>query len=166
MRPGSNVLMGRNPLGTWVQGPGGGADFSHPFTVFPSSAGARVSRGLVIANIAVEPVIGKVPIGGDDKNTQPVLNLDDSLVDDLGQSWVCVLVIPNADGKLDAKPDKPQVTVVQRAFPIALTGKGGLVPLALLLRRNGHCQVFQIAMFHFRYETSQPASGPRKHFFL
>ena len=166
LRPGANVLMGRNPLGFWVEGPSGGSDFSHPFTVTASGSVARVSKGLVIADIAVEPVIGKAPISGDSKNPQPTLKLDTALTDDLGQSWVCVLVVPNAVGKLDAKPDKPQVTVVQRAFPIALTGNGGIAPLALLLRKNDRWQVYQIAFFHLRYLTSQPAKGPRQHFFL
>ena len=166
LRPGANVLMGRNPLGFWVEGPAGSADFSHPFTVFVSGDTARVSKGLVIADIAVEPCISSVPISGDDKNPQPTLKLDASLVDDLNQSWVGVLVIPNADGKLDAKPSKPQVTVVQRAFPNAATGKGGFVALAQLFRKNDRWQVFQIAFFHFLYITSQPAKGPRQHYFL
>ena len=166
LRPGANVLMGRNPLGFWVEGPAGSAGFSHPFTVFVAGDTARVSKGLVIADIAVEPCIGSVPISGDDTHATPALKLDASLTDDLNQSWVCVLVVPNADGKLEAKPAKPQVTVVQRAFPIALTGKGGLAPLAQLFRKNDRWQVFQIAFFHLRYVTSQPAKGPRQHFFL
>lgn len=166
MRPGANVLMGRNPLGFWVEGPRGGAVFSHPFTVMVSGEMARVSKGLLIAKISVEPVIGKVPIGGDDKNPQPEIKLNAGLVDDLGQSWICVEVTPDKDGKLDAKAKKPQVVAVQRNHPIALTGETGRKPLALLLRKNDRWQVFQIAMFHLSYVTSQPAKGPRQHFFL
>ena len=166
LRPGANVLMGRNPLGFWIEGPAGSSDFSHPFTVFVSGDYARVSKGLIIADIAVEPCIGGVPISGDDTHSQPLLKLDASLVDALNQSWVCVLVIPNAAGKLEAKPAKPQVTVVQRAFPMSATGKGGLVALAQLFRKNDRWQVFPIAFYHYRYLTSQPAKGPRQHFFL
>lgn len=166
MRPGANVLMGRNPLGMWVEGPRSGADFSHPFTVVLASDGVRVSKGLLLANIAVEPVIGKVPVGGDDKNAQPTLKLDASLTDEAGQSWICVEVSPDKDGKLDAKAKKPQVVVVQREHPIALTGETGRAPLALLLRKKDRWQVTPIAMFHLSYVTSQPAKGPRQHFFL
>ena len=166
LRPGANVLLGRNPLGVWVQGPSGGSGFSHPFTVMASGSGVRVSKGLVIANITAEPCIDKVPISGNTTTRQPVLNLDDSAVDDLNQSWVCVEVTPNADGKLDATPIKPQVVVVQRKYPLTLTGKFGRMPLALLLRKNNTWQVYQIAYFNFRYEAVNPASGPRKHFFL
>ena len=166
LRPGANVLMGRNPLGFWVQGPAGSADFSHPFTVQASGTGARVGKGLVIANISAEPVIGTVPISGDDKHPQPLLTLDASLVDELGQSWVCVEVTPNKDGKLDAKPDKPQVVVVQSRYPVTLTSMKGRAPLALLFRKKGRWQVYQIAMFHLRYETTLSTAGERKHFFL
>ncbi len=160
------MRMGRNPLGFWVDGPSGGAGFSHPFTVTVSGDTARVSKGMLIADIAVEPCIGSVPISGDANHPQPTLKLDPALTDDLNQSWVCLLVIPNAEGKLEAKPDKPQVTVVQRAFPVSMTGKGGLAPLALLVRKNGRWQAYQITMFHLRYSMAQPASGPRRHYFL
>lgn len=163
MRAGANVLMGRNPLGMWMDGPSGKADFSHPFTVQAGGAGARVGKGLVIGNVSVEPVIGKAPIGGDGK-TPPVLKLNASLVNDRGESWVCVEVTPDDDGKLDGK--KAKIEVVQRDHPIALTGKTGRTPLAMLLRKNDSWRVFQIAMFHLRYETSLPAKGPRTHFFL
>ena len=166
LRPGANVLMGRNPLGFWVEGPAGSSDFSHPFTVLVSGDYTRVSKGLVIADIAVEPCIGSVPISGDDKNPQPTLKLDASLVDDLNQSWVCVEVTPNDKGKLDAKPKKPQVVVVQRAWPNAATGAAGRVALAQLFRKNDRWQVWPIAFFHYRYTTSQPAKGQRQHFFL
>lgn len=166
LRPGANVLVGRNPLGMWVDGPRAGAGFSHPFTVALAGGAVRVSRGLILADLSFEPVIGKVPVGGDAKHPQPVLKLDDSLVDGLNQTWVCVEVTPDADGKLDAKAKKPQVVVVQRKHPIAMTGPTGRVPLALVHYKNGRPQVFQIAMFHFRYVTSQPANGPRQHFFL
>ena len=165
IRPGANTLMGRNPLGMWIQGPTSGGDFSHPFTVFLAGDYVRVSKGLIIANIAVEPCIGSVPISGDANNPQPTLKLDAGLVDGLNQSWVGILVVPNADGKLDAKPDKPQVTIVQRKFPNAATGKGGFVAIAQLFRKNDRWQVFPIAFFNYRYETSQPATGQRQHFF-
>lgn len=167
LRPGANVLMGRNPLGFWMGGPGGGgADFRHPFTVYVVGGRVRVSRGLVLANIAMEPEIGNAPIGGDATHAQPSLKLDVSLVDDLNQSWVCVEVTPDADGKLDVKGKTSKVVAVQRDHPIAMTGPTGRAPLAMLLRKAGGWQVLQIAMFHFRYETVQPANGPRRHFFL
>jgi hypothetical protein len=150
----------------WIQGPTSGGDFSHPFT--PSLVGdrIRISKGLIIGNIAVEPCIGTVPVSGDANNPQPTLKLDAGLVDDLGQSWVGILVLPNVDGKLDAKPDKPQVTIVQRKFPNAATGKGGFIAIAQLFRKNDRWQVFPIAFFNYRYTTSQPAKGARQHFFL
>ena len=158
------MLMGRNPLGMWMEGPSGGADFRHPFSVQAGGSGARVGKGLVIGNVSVEPVIGKAPIGGDARSPQPVLKLKTDLVNERNESWVCVEVTPDDDGKLDGK--KAKVEVVQRDHPIALTGKTGRAPLAMLLRKNDVWQVYQIAMFHFRYETNQPAKGPRTHFFL
>ena len=164
LRPGANVLLGSNPLGIWISGPaGGGGSFSHPFTVMVSGNMARVSRGIVFANIGLEPVIGKVPIGGDKTKRQPSLELNPSRVDKLDQSWVCVEVTPDEDGKLD--PKKPPV-VVQRAEPMVLRGPTARFPLALLFYKKGRAQVFQIAMFHLRYETVLPADNARKHFFL
>ena len=159
--------MGRNPLGSWIQGPAGSADFSHPFTVFESGNTARVSKGLVFGSSdSFEPSIGRVPIGGDDKNPQPSLKLDPSLIDDLNQSWVVVQVTPDKNGKLDPKAANPQVVIAQHDHPFAMTGPIGCAPLALLFYKNSRWQVFQIAFFHFLYITSQPAKGPRQHFFL
>ena len=108
LRPGANVLMGKNPLGAWFDSTPAANDFRHPFTVNAGGGSARVSRGLVIANIAVEPLIGKVPVGGDDKNPQPVLKLDPSLVDAAGHSWICVEVTPDENGGFSARmPDFP-----------------------------------------------------------
>jgi len=167
MRVSAGMRMGSNPLGFWMEGPaGGGADFRHPWTVYAGGAGARVSSGLILAEIAVEPVIGTVSIGGDDQHPQPVLKLDASLANDLGESWVCVEVTPDADGKLDPEGKKSKVEVVHRDHPIVAAGKTGCTPLAILVWKKGRPQVFQIAMFHFRYETSVPSTGPRKHFFL
>ena len=125
----------------------------------------RVSKGLVLANIAVEPVIGKVPIGGDTKNPQPTLKLDVSLVDHLKQSWICLEVTPDNDGKLDEKMATSRVEVRQWGGPIKIDGPAGRTPLAMLLLVNNSWRVLQIAMFHFRYETVQTSNGPRRHFF-
>lgn len=164
--PGSHVLMGRNALGTWIEGPRGGADFSHRWTVHVSGDGARVGFGLVMANVAVEPRIGRVPVSGTDKQPQPVLKLNPALKNDKGESWVCVEVTPNADGALDAGQEESQVVVVQRDHPIAMVGETGRAPLALLFYGAGdRPQVHQVAMFHFRYETAVVA-GRRRHFFL
>jgi len=167
LRPGSNVRMGSNPLGFWIENPGGGgSDFRHPFLVTVGSGVARVSSGLLIANVSVQPLIGKVQIGGDARNPQPTLRINPSLVNPRSESWVCVEVTPDADGKLDEDLKKSKVEVVQRSHPTVLEGETGRAPLALLFFREGQARVFQIAMFHLRYETAKTGSGKRKHFFL
>ena len=166
IQPGANMSMGRNPLGFWFNGPVASVDFSHPFTIQPGAGGIRVSKGLILADISVEPLIRSVPISGDDKQAAPVLKLDPSLVNDSKESWVCVEVTPNADGKLDPAGKASKVEVVQRDFPILTEGVTGRAPLALISFQKVSPQFFQIAMFHLRYVTSQPAQGPRKHFFL
>jgi hypothetical protein len=166
LRPGANVRMGRNPLGTWMEGPGGAGDFRHPFTV-TASAVARVSKGLILADIAVEPLIGSVPIGGDAKRPQPTLKLSSSASNRLGESWICVEVTPDEEGKLDPEGKRSKVEVVQRESPFVTLGATGRAPLALLVYKDERPQVFQIAMFHLRYETSlNRETGERKHFFL
>lgn len=164
LRPGANVRMGRNPLGFWVQGAGGGGDFRHPFPVAVGGGVARVGFGLILANISVEPRIGSVPVSGDDTHPQPTLTLDASLVDASNQSWVCVEVTPENTGRLDEK--KPGVVVVQRAHPIVDTGETGRAPLAMLRWKNKAWVVHEIAMFHLRYETMKTAEGVRRHYFL
>lgn len=160
LRPGANVMMGSNPLGSWIEGPGGGgADFRHPYLVTVGGGEARVGAGLIIANISVQ-------IGGDEKHPQPALNIDSSLVNARSESWVCVEVTPDIDGKLDEEHKKSKVVVVQRAHPVVVEGETGRAPLALLFFREGEAQVFQVAMFHLRYETSKAADGRRRHFFL
>ncbi len=166
LRAGANVRIGRNALGFWMQGPGGGEGFSHPFTVTLSGSGARVSRGLILANIAVEPLIGKTPVSGGAGKPQPVLQLDSSLVNANGESWVCVQVKPDEEGKLDVDNKKSRVEVMQAAHPISAGGDSGRAPLAMVVYKGGRPQVFQIAMFHLRYETATQTNGPRKHFFL
>ena len=139
LRPGANVRMGRNPLGFWVEGPSAATDFSHPFPVYVSGGEARVGKGLVIAGESFEPVIGKVPVSGDAKHPQPTIKLDDALVDDLGQTWVCVEATPDKDGKLDPAAKTPQVVVVQRDHPSAMTGDTGRAPLALIVKIGACC---------------------------
>lgn len=165
MRAGASVRIGSNALGIWVEGPSGGADFSHPFTVLYGGGVARVSKGLILGDVAVEPRIGDVPISGDDERPAPTLAIDPALVNERGESWVCVEVTPDAEGKLSGKTAK--IEVVQRDHPIVTLGGTGRAPLAMLIFRAGSesARVLQIAMFHFRYATSQPATSRRAHFF-
>lgn len=165
LRGGANVREVRNALGFCLTGPSGaGADFRHPFLVTVGGQGARVGRGLILGDIALEPMIGSARIGGEEGKPPPVLRLDKSLVNKAGESWVCVQAKPTAEGKLD--PEGKDVKVLQSAYPYATEGEAGRAPLALLALRKGQWQVYQIAMFHLRYETAKPATGPRRHFFL
>jgi len=159
--------MGSNPLGTWIYSSGGRpGDFRHPWLVTVAGGSARVASGIVLANIGLQPVIGGIPIGGDGTNPAPSLKLDRGLVNDANESWVCLEVTPTEAGALDAERKKSKVEVVQRVNPIAMVGPLGRTPLALLELRNNAWRVHQIAMFHFRYETTLPTTGPRRHFFL
>jgi hypothetical protein len=160
-------MLGQNPLGRWVEVPRGGSDFRHPWLVTVSGVEARVGRGLIMGNVTVEPTIGGVPIGGGD-GQPPVLRLREGETDAGGNSWVCVEVTPDKDGKLDAARKESQVVVVQRAHPIADTGRTGRAPLAMLTLTKGRWQVWQVAMFHFRYITTAAADAKvvRRHFFL
>lgn len=171
LQAGSGLRMGRNALGAWVEGPGNGTDFRHPFMVTVGSASARISRGLIVAETGIEPTIGGVPLGGDKKRRVPVLRLEASLVNDRQESWVCVEVTPDAEGKVaDAKGvlvAGAKVEVVQRAAPVVTEGVTGRAPLAMLLYGERQVpQVFQIAMFHYRYMTTLPVHGRRRHWFV
>ncbi len=166
LRPGAGLRMGSNPLGKWIEGQPGGANFSHPLTVTVTSDAARISYGLILSNVAVQPRIGNVLISGDANNPQPFLKLSKTAINHLNESWICVEVTPDADGKLDAEGKKSKVEVVQRESPLVTQGKTGRAPLALIVLTNGRWQVYQVAMFHYRYETSRLADGTRKHYLL
>lgn len=173
MRPGTGLLLGRNPLGTWFSTMGGSGDFSHPFTVTVSGQYAFVSLGYVIADVAAEPKIGRVPISGTDNAPPPKLKLDPTRTNALGESWICVEVTPNKSGKLAAAEDAGEaakVEIVQCDAPFVMAGETGRAPLALLRYdpkdKTAPPELHQIAFFHFRYETTQPAEGKRRHFFL
>ena len=167
LRAGANLLQGRNSLGFWIQGPTGGNAFQHPYTVVGGGRGVRVSKGLLLGDIAVEPVIGTVPISGDENTAQPTLKIDPAKVNKIGESWVCVEVTPTSAGKLaKSEEESSKVEVVQRDFPLVAIGETGRFPLALLVFRNGVAQLFQITMFHLRYETTLAEGQRRRHFFL
>lgn len=158
MRPGANLRGGSNPLGMWFEGPANGSDFRHPCLVTATAAVARIASGLILAETGVQP-------------SGSPLKLSASIVNAANESWVCVEVTPTAEGKVvgaDGKLlDGVKVEVVQRSVPIVTTGATGRAPLALLFYGEGSSpKVTQIAMFHLRYETSQPVDGPRRHFFL
>lgn len=166
LRAGSNLRQGSNLLGTWFSARSGGSDFSHPFTVTVAGGAAYVSRGFVYAgDDGVEPRIGSVPIGGDERHGAPTLRLDAGIVNDRKESWVCVEVTPDEDGKLG---EKAKVEVVQREHPSVPIGDTGRTPLALLLYESGDVpQVWQIAYFHFHYITTPAAEKKQRgHFFL
>lgn len=163
LRPGGGLRIGRNALGMWMEAPGGTADFRHPWLATVGGGRARIAVGYIIGEIAVEPVIGQVPIGGDERRPAPSLRLDEGVVNAAGESWICAEVTPDAEGKLG---ETAVVEIVQRDHPMLTQGKTGRAPLALLVRRGETWQVFQIAHFHLRYVTSLPKSGARNHFFL
>ena len=171
LRVGAGALLGKNALGTWIAAPQGGADFSHPFTVTVAGDVAWVSRGVIVAERAIEPRIGRVPIGGTDSEPMPMLKLSITKSTAQKESWVCVEVTPTEEGKLTDEEGAllpgVVVEVVQRDAPSVMAGKTGRAPLALLSYEDpGAPRVWQVAMFHFRYETVQAAEGPRRHYFL
>ncbi len=154
-------------MGFWMQGNMGGGDFSHPFPVFAGGGVARVGKGLILADMSVEPVIGRVPIGGDENNAQPTLKIDATKSNDKGESWVCVEVTPTPEGTLkESESGTSKVEVVQRDSPVLTLGDIGRWPLALLVFREQAVQVFQVTMFHLHYETSLAEGQRRKHFFI
>lgn len=166
LRPGANLRMGSNSLGTWFTAAGGGGDFSHPFTVLVAGNKCRVSPGLVIGDVGVEPKIGGVPLSGGEKKPKPVLELDGSLTNAQGESWVCVEVEEKEEGG-NLKPESLRAVVVQRDAPVLMGGKTGRAPLAMLRYKSSKSrpEVFQIAFFHLRYEAGGTAEK-RRHFFL
>ncbi len=132
---------------------------------------ARVSMGLVIGNVAVEPMIGRVRISGEEGKAAPELKIEESVATRKGESWVCVEVTPTAAGKLDEEgegddDDKEgaKVVVAHRSSPVVDVGETGRAPLAMLVWRAGRARVVQVAMFHYRYETSGEGMK-RRHFF-
>jgi hypothetical protein len=100
------------------------------------------------------------------------LKLDASLVNERGESFICLEVTPDAEGKVSEADgslrDGASVVVVQSDVPMLTVGEKGRTPLAMLVYREGATrpEVHQIAFFHFRYESAQPASGQRRHFFV
>ncbi len=161
LRPGAGLLMGKNKLGMYVDAPRGSVDFRHPWLVSLAGNAVRIGRGYVLAETAVEPRIQGVPISGDTAKAAPVLELDAELINDLKESWVCLEVTPDEEGKLG---EESSVVCVQRSTPFVTVGETGRTPLAALIREGTRWAVWQIAHFHFRYTTSTTDAG-RRHFF-
>ncbi|MEO7933200.1 MAG: hypothetical protein ABIT76_08595 [Chthoniobacterales bacterium] len=166
-RQSPGILLRMNAQG-YTQTPTnrGGGSFNHPFR--PSLVGMelRLSRGLVNG---LEPVIGtkKIPISGDAKHAQPALKLDPDQIDkETQQSWVCLQVTPDKEGRL-ATAD--QIEVVQRKSAYAFVGEKGIQPVALVLWKNKRpVRAIDQVWFNLRYITILPPAGQggRKHYFL
>jgi hypothetical protein len=176
LRPGAHVRHGRNAIGMWFSGKQGGGSFNHPFSVAVFGRSARISRGVIIPEAGmktVEPVIGGIPISGENGSNAPTLELDYNAVNEDGESWICVEVTPDpttnrAKEQAGVLDDGSVVEIVQCDAPI-ITGRSikGRAPLALLTFRNGRAQAFQIAFFNLRYRLVVPADGKTiwRHYF-
>lgn len=168
LRPGANMRAGSNRLGMWLDVQTNGSDFRHPWMVTAFIKRVRVGSGLILAEAGIEPTIEGVPLSGTATEPVPTLALDDANISPTLESYVCVEVTPGEGGKVadgEGLVGAAKVEVVHRAEPYLTTGPTGRAPLALIFHGGVTPRVVQIAMFHFRYETNQPADGPRRHFF-
>lgn len=173
-QPGCGTRLAKTPLGFSYSTPQRNGRFPHPFRPFLGPQGLTLTRGLVIADLGIEPTIGGVKISGEAKKAQPRLKLDAA---DLGpdwdgaESWAVVEVTPTIDATGAATfTEETPVVVKHSARPTRSGALSGTHPLALILWESGRAvRAVAITMFHLRYYfQAAPADGVGgpKHFFI
>lgn len=106
----------------------------------------------------IEPKIKDVPIGGTATKPPPVLQLDPKTANEAGESWVCVELELNAEGKLPEK--NPQAIITHRRQPDSHSLSLARCGLAMILWRNKKpFRVLEIVYFNLRYILLLPPEG-------
>jgi hypothetical protein len=153
--PGNGVRLTRTSAGFSYSAITRGPALRHPFKPFLSHGGVRLSRGLVEY---IEPKIKGVPIGGTDDEPPPVLKLAPEMANDAGESWVCVELTLNADGKLPAKD--PQVIIAHRKELVSHSRVLARCGLAMILWRDKKpFRALEVVYFNLRYQRLLPPDG-------
>ena len=136
-------------VGYSVSAAGTGASYPHPFKPALGNNQISLSRGLIDA---FEPVIHGKPISSGAR-----LELDPNVANANGESWVCVEVVPNADGILDKDS---RVEIVHTATVRSLDPQLGRAALVQVLWKAGRAWLTQeIVLFNLQYERVLPAPG-------
>lgn len=147
-------FAGRNLLSLRQQQ---GERFEGSWWVTVNTAGpsptVMVDRGYVNS---MEPMIGGVPIGGVMPDGEPAAGGQPSLTySGGGIAWVCLVITPGANGKINPKSNEPKLTedvTVEIMGPISgkAEGKCWYYPLASL---SQHGKVAQMAYFDLSCKT-------------
>lgn len=162
--PGRGTRLTVSAFGFALSAPGKRQKFNHPFRPGMSGTTAVIfSRGLVEMR---EPTIGGVPISGATTKAPPVLKLEPGKANKRGESWACVEVHPDAEGKL---PEESKIEIVHTNEPVSLEPEVGRCPIALILWRDRiPVRVVPIVHFNLRYlrVVPLPGAGAVRHLFL
>lgn len=167
---GTRVFSYRNHISiSAVRAPGFTGAFSCHFN------GGKIQVGFGLIN-EFEPLIGKRPISGRDKNGDmhpdgpPYLTLDIDEYDSEGRSWICIEVTVDDDGRIIVDEDElPSVKIVQRSRLTSADDKVGLHAIALLYRPEkeslSYGTLHQIAYFDYQHRVSRNEEGRFRHYF-
>jgi hypothetical protein len=162
-RPSAGLRVTSNELGVSYAATTKSAAWPHAFR--PLLSGDRIAflRGVVDGRF--EPKIGGVPMSGDATHAQPTLKLSASVANEAGESWVCLEVEPNSEGRLDADS---RIELIHTIDTVSTKLTVGRVEVAMILWRDGSpIKALPILQFNPRYERFVPAAGggPVRHFF-
>lgn len=158
-RPGTGAQLTSSALGFSYAATDGVVSYRGRFRPALAAQGIRFSRGLVEGR---EATIGKLPLS----DPKAVLALKPGIENAQGESWACLEVVPDAEGRLlpDARRE-----IVHSDSPVSLDPALGRCAIALILwRARRPVQAIAIIEFNLRYERLIPAPGhgPVRHFFL
>lgn len=156
-RTGPGLLLTVNPaLGyAYSAKDGKGASFKHNFRPFLSALGLRLTYGTLGT---FEPKIGAL------RMSQAVLKLDPGEATAAGESWACVEVETNADGRVT---DPEKVRVIHTKDPGFSTPTKAREPLALIIwRKRLPVRVEPIRMWCMTHHRIQESATSYLHVFL
>ena len=97
---------------------------------------------------------------------EAVLRLEPATANENGESWACISVSPNAEGRVDSAE---RVRMVHTNHPLSDDETNGLCPVALILwRGKAIAAVHELLFFNVRYQLVKlPAGqGPARHVFF
>ena len=124
-----------------------------------SGTSATIGRGLVDG---IEPKIGDVPIGGEEGEPQPKLDIRKPKFDDEGRGWIALEVTCEKEKWMVEEATIVQVDELKSKAPLK-----GLHPLAMLRDAgNGTMTLFQIEYFNLQHRADVREGGnSARHFF-
>jgi len=158
IRAGDGVLISRSPVGVVISAKPSKVNFRGAFTTVLTADQVKVGKGYVNG---LEPLMGKIPITGSDKDPQPSLTLKEDKFDETGRSWICII------GRVDPKTGKIiepvkgkgklELWIEQRDSRTDEDDTLAIKPIAMLKRpakeKTGLGTLHQIALFDYQHRS-------------